>query len=211
MQSYKPLLIYLLKFLGLFAILFYGTEAIIGLSSPDNLYHPFVAEHLDFISPFRYFLLGGASDLLALFGYKTYIRGVDRLSFEGGPGVLMGHDCIGYGVLSFWIAFVFANRGGWKKKAAWITGGCLVLVGINIVRAALVLLATKKGWAMPMGWDHHTWFNIVSYILIFGMIWGYDRARKQKQGPGIGEHPASGTTTLVKPTAEDQLATGNRL
>jgi exosortase/archaeosortase family protein len=181
MQQYKPILRYLVKFLGLFAILFYGTEAIIGLASPDNLYNPFVADHLDFISPFRFFLLGGARDFLALFGHKTYILGIDRLSFAGGPAVLMGYDCIGYGVLSFWVAFVVANRGDWKKKLAWMAGGCLALVGINIVRAALVLLAAKKGWGMPLGWDHHTWFNIVAYVLIFAMVYFYDRQRKKEE------------------------------
>ncbi|MBB1284690.1 hypothetical protein HRH25_09930 [Flavisolibacter sp. BT320] len=210
MQQYKPILLYLVKFLGLFAALFYGTEAIIGLSSPGNFHSTFVQQHLDFITPFRVFLLGRAQDLLSLFGYQTRLHGSQVLAFNGGASVLMGYDCIGYGVLSFWIAFVFANRGGWKKKAAWMAGGCLALVSVNIGRAALVLLAAQKNWAMPLGWDHHTWFNIVSYILIFGMIWGYDRAQKKKQGPGTGERLGSGTHTLLKPTAEDQLSIGNR-
>lgn len=29
---------------------------------------------------------------------------------------------------------------------------------------------------MPLGIDHHTWFNIFAYIFIFIMIWIYDRS-----------------------------------
>ncbi|RYZ52517.1 MAG: exosortase/archaeosortase family protein [Chitinophagaceae bacterium] len=187
MHQYKPILVYTARFLGLFAVLFYGTEAIIGLSSPGNHYLPFVENYLDFITPFRHFLLGAAGDVLSLFGYQTFMPEPQVLAFRNGASVLMGYDCIGYGVLSFWIAFIFANRGTGQKKTAWMVGGCLALIAINILRILLVLLAAQKGWPMPLGWDHHTWFNIVAYLLIFGMIWGYDRRANVEQRAMIFE------------------------
>ncbi len=89
----------------------------------------------------------------------------------------MVYSCIGYGITSFWLAFVFANKGSWKKKLLWMTGGALVLWIINVVRISLVLLANSKQWAIPLGWDHHTWFNIVAYGFIFLMMWVYDKKK----------------------------------
>lgn len=90
----------------------------------------------------------------------------------------MVYSCLGYGVTSFWLAFVFANTGSWKKKLLWMLGGALALLVINILRLAFVALASHKGWAYPLGWDHHTWFNIAAYGMIFLMIFFYDRRLK---------------------------------
>lgn len=184
MKQYRPILFYLARFLGLFALLFYGTEAIIGLSSPGNHYNAFVAAHLNFINPFRYLLLSLTGKLLALFGLPTYFKDPYTLSMAGGRGVRMIYSCLGYGVLSFWIAFVFANRGSWKRKAVWMIGGALLLCGLNIVRLGLVLVAANRGWQFPFGWDHHTWFNILAYLLIFVLIWRYDRSGRRGRHPG---------------------------
>lgn len=87
----------------------------------------------------------------------------------------MGYSCLGYGVTSFWIAFVFANTGSWKRKAAWMIGGAVVLWVINVLRISLVLIGANRNWKFPFGWDQHTWFNIVAYGAIFVMIWVYDK------------------------------------
>lgn len=99
----------------------------------------------------------------------------------GGSAVNLVYSCLGYGVTSFWLAFVFANTGSWKKKLAWMIGGAAVLYIINMVRISLVLLAASKGWKYPMGWDHHTWFNIAAYGGIFLMIWFYDKSGKERK------------------------------
>ena len=96
-----------------------------------------------------------------------------------GEGVQMVYACLGYGVTSFWLAFVFANRGSWKRKMIWMFIGAGMLWIINVFRISLVLLANSKHWAVPLGWDHHTWFNIVAYGMIFGMMWLYDRKNKK--------------------------------
>ena len=101
------------------------------------------------------------------------------MQVRGGRGVHVGYGCLGYGVISFWIAFVFANTGSWKRKAAWMLGGAIVLWIINVQRISLVLIGANKNWKFPFGWDHHTWFNIAAYLAIFVMIWLYDRSRKK--------------------------------
>ena len=102
------------------------------------------------------------------------------MRITGGGGINLVYSCLGYGVTSFWLAFVFANTGTLKKKTAWMLGGSLVLLIINIMRMGLVALASHKKWSYPFGWDHHTWFNIVAYGMIFLMIWVYDKNNKKK-------------------------------
>lgn len=89
-------------------------------------------------------------------------------------------DCVGYGVYSFWIAFVAANKGKITSKIKWIVFGLLGLWFINVIRITLFLTAINKGWPMPLGLNHHTWFNIFAYLLIFFMIWWYDKDVSKK-------------------------------
>lgn len=177
----KGLIRYTATFLGCFAILFYGTEAIIGLAAPGNNYSAFVDRYLDFINPYRNFLLQASIALLSAFGVKAGSQG-DILYWQGGQALRMSYSCIGYGVLGFWAAFILANRATWKTKAAWILGGSLLLCTINLVRVSLLLVALNRGWPIPFGWDHHTWFNIVCYGVIFGMIYCFDRTARNKAG-----------------------------
>ena len=120
----------------------------------------------------------GTKVLLSIFGYETYMVSDIVIGLVNGSRVQLVYACLGYGVTSFWLAFVFANRGSWKRKLAWMAGGALVLWIINVIRISLVLLANSKHWAIPLGWDHHTWFNIAAYGVIFGMMWLYDRKSK---------------------------------
>jgi exosortase/archaeosortase family protein len=176
----KQVLIYLIKFIGAFCFLYYGTLAIIGLSSPGGYYSEFVARYLNFIPAFRNSLLICSEYFLALLGYESYQAKGIQLLLVGGGGVSIVYSCLGYGITSFWLAFVFANYGSWKKKLLWMVGGATALYIINVLRMSLVALASHKRWAYPFGWDHHTWFNIVAYGMIFLMMWVYDKSQKPK-------------------------------
>ena len=176
----KQVLLYLLKFGGLFCLLFYGTEAIIGLSAPEGHYSAFVDHYLNFIPAFRNSLLQSSRFFLSLFGYECYQSSGILLNMVGGSSVQLVYSCLGYGVTSFWIAFVFANNGSWQKKAAWMIGGTALLYIINVVRISLTLLSNSRKWHFPFGWDNHTWFNIVAYAGIFLMIWVYDGVGRGK-------------------------------
>lgn len=183
LRKKHPVIAYLLIFLGLFGCLFYGTEMVIGLSAPGNHYNAFVARYLDFIAPFRQSLLQGATTLLSLLGFKAAYKG-DVIILQGGEGVRMSYSCLGYGVLSFWIAFVWANRCSMQRKLRWVLGGCFLLWAINILRVSLLVLAVNKNWSIPFGWDHHTCFNLVAYGLIFGMIISFDQADPARRFTG---------------------------
>lgn len=180
LKQNKDLGLYLLKFGVAFCALYFGTLGIIGLSTPENEYSPFVARYLNFIDPLRDSLLHGAKSFLSLWGIESYINGRFLLQLRDGSAVRMVYSCIGYGVMSFWGAFVLANAGTWRMKALWIFGGMLMLWMINVLRVALLLLANSRQWPIPLGWDHHTWFNIVAYCGIFTLIFFYHKRTRQK-------------------------------
>ena len=117
----------------------------------------------------------GTKVLLSLYGYETYMESPVLIRMVDGSAVQLVYKCLGYGVTSFWLAFVFANDGRRTRKLGWMLGGAMLLWVINVIRISLVLLATSKHWAIPLGWDHHTWFNIAAYGMIFLMIWLYDK------------------------------------
>ena len=168
----------MLKFIGIFCFFYYGTLAIIGFSARGGYYSSFIDHYLNFIPAFRNSLLSCSEYFLALLGYDSYRANVTQLLMVGGGGVNLVYSCLGYGITSFWLAFVFANAGNWKKKLLWVLGGVAVLYIINAVRISLVALASNKRWTYPLGWDHHTWFNVVAYLVIFGMIYCYDKSFK---------------------------------
>lgn len=173
----RGIIIFIIKFIGIFCLLYFGTLAVIGLSTPESYYSPLVANYLDYVSLLRASLLHTSKELLSLCHFTTVFR--DKYTLMGPHGgIRMVYTCIGYGVMSFWAAFIIANKGSWKRKTVWIFGGLIALWCINVVRLSLLIVALNKNWAMPFGIDHHTWFNIVAYLLIFLMIYFYDRSSK---------------------------------
>ena len=192
--KYKFFLIYLLKFIGAFCFIYYGTKAVIGISVPGRYYSPFVHEYLDYISWLRASLLHGSKALLRLSGYPAYLSSNYQLGIDG-VGVRIVYSCLGYGIMSFWLALIFANKGTFTKKLLWMIGGLLCVWLINIARICMMLLVTHKHSEMPLGIDHHTWFNLASYVLIFILMYFFDRSQKT---------PAISTTPLTEEANKKQ-------
>ena len=178
--SNKGFIKFVIKFLLIFALCYLGSLAVIGLSAPGGYYSPFINHYLNFISWIRVSLLFGTKTVLKVAGIDTYYVGEYILRKVNGRGVKLVYGCIGYGVMSFWIAFIAASSSKFKKKIVWITGGLLLIWLINISRISLLLVATNNNWKMPLGWDHHTWFNIVAYIAIFTMMYFFDKSLNDK-------------------------------
>ena len=175
----KKISVYLLKFLGSFCLLYFGTKAMIGLCVPGGYYSPFLQRYLNYIAVLRESLLYGSKGLLSLFGYHSSIENVYYLNMQGGRSVHLVYSCLGYGIISFWLAFVFANRGSFTKKMVWMLIGFAVIWLINVTRIAMLLLAINKNWHFPLGLDHHTWFNIAAYGCIFIGIYLYDKSAQK--------------------------------
>jgi len=170
---------YLAKFILSFCVLYYGTIAFIGISSPGGYYVDFLNKYLNYVTWLRAGLLYSSTFVLDLFQYQVYLPDMYTIKLQNGRGVHIGYDCIGYGVLFFWIAFVFANTIPFASKVKWMAGGVLIIWMINVARVCLLLVAVNNNWKSPFNFDNHTWFNIVAYAAIFTMIYFFDVAYKK--------------------------------
>lgn len=183
---------YILRFLGIFCILYFGTQGVIALSAEGGkFYMPFVAKYFDYVSWLKVSLMKAPAAILSVFGIVTHEAPGFLLRIHEGRGVIIAYSCVGYGVYSFWLAFVAANKGSIARKAKWMVAGLLGLWSINVIRITLFLLAINKGWPMPLGIDHHTWFNIFAYLLIFLLIVWYDKT-------AAGKTPGSNNITQLQ-------------
>lgn len=169
------ILLFLIKFLLIFGGCYFFAEAMIALCAPGGDYFvPWVADHFDLIGAIKSSLLWGTKTILQLFGIETYQVPNYIIRIEMGRGVRIAHGCVGYGVYSFWIAYMAAGTFSAKSRMKWLAGGLFLLWLINVIRISFLLVALNRNWAMPLGWDHHTWFNVLSYIAIFAMIFIHD-------------------------------------
>ena len=171
----RSFLFFVLKFLAIFSACYFGTGFIIGLTVKGGYYSEFVVRYLDYVKLLRNSLLGGTKLILLCFGIKTYMVDNYILRMVNGRGIRLVYSCLGYGVMSFWFAFVASFSIKIKRKIGWIIFGCFVIWVLNVIRLSFLLVATNKGWPMPFGLDHHTWFNILSYLFIFCLIYLFSR------------------------------------
>lgn len=174
----NPFVLYVIKFVGAYCLLYFGTQAVIGLAADGRYYSSFVHDYLDYPTLLRNTLLFGAKTCLSLVGYHSYAHDSYYLTMMGGRGVRMVYSCLGIGLISFWTAFVVANKGSIKKKLLWIIAGLLSIWLINVARVALLLLAINKNWTAPFHFGNHTLFNIAVYTAILMLIFFYDRSTR---------------------------------
>ena len=179
----KAFIRFVIKFLVIFLICYYGTFALIGVTVPGGYYSSFIDQYLNYVSWVRISLLNGTKIMLSFFGVDTYRAGEYNLRIVNGRGIRLVYGCLGFGVMSFWVAFVLASADKIKRKLIWtILGLCFIWV-LNITRLSLLLVATNKGWPIPLGWDHHTWFTIFSYLFIFILIYLFNRKNADQGEP----------------------------
>ncbi|MEJ7627552.1 MAG: hypothetical protein WKF35_11860 [Ferruginibacter sp.] len=174
----KQFIRFIIKFLVVFLLCYFGTLAVIGLTAPEGYYSKFISQYLDYVSWIKNSLIEGTRLLLSFFSIDTYRAPDFIVRIVNGRGVKIAMDCVGYGVMSFWIAYVTASFAGFSKKILWILAGIILIWIINVSRITLLLVALNKQWSMPLGLDHHTWFNVVAYIAIFIMIFFFERSIK---------------------------------
>jgi exosortase/archaeosortase family protein len=182
----RSFLHFLAIFLGVFSACYFGSLGIIGLAAPGGMYSPFVANYFNIIGWLRDSLLWGTSTLLSLFSYPTYFETDVVLRKVNGNGIIMVYSCIGFGVMSFWTAFGAAYPEGRANKLKAIVSGLSLIWLINVCRLALVLVSANSGFRFPY-FDHHDWFNILSYAAIGSMMWWWVKkdATRETQGNSI--------------------------
>ncbi|MCQ6957298.1 exosortase Y [Mucilaginibacter aquariorum] len=170
----SPALKFVIKFLCLFAFIYGFYVFYLGVMSPEGkLYSVFLDEHLNFINWLRYVLIESSAVILNLLGYQTKTA-ADQMLVVGHNIVHIGYDCLGFGVMSFFTAFVIAYPGLLKTKLYFWGIGLLVIQMLNLSRFVILSIYWRPTKNVYMS-DHHTIFNIAVYIVIAISLYFYTR------------------------------------
>lgn len=170
---------FLVIFTAVFLICYFGALFITGIAVPGGSYSPFVAKYLDVTAGLRSSLIISSKVFLSWIGTETYREDEYVLRATTGSGIRIVYSCLGYGIMSFWAAYIAATAARIRIKKFWLFGGLLLIWLINVLRLSMVLQGAVKGWRFPFGWDHHTWFNIITYMTVFMMMYLFERNYKR--------------------------------
>ncbi len=175
--------LFFIKFLGCFFILYASFPFYWGITGKGGkMYSAFLDNHFNIIKGLTGFLTGAARSVLEALHYTVNQSNYHTLRIGHSAGVSVNPACLGWGVMSFWIAFVFANNGGWKHKLKWMICGTVFICILNIIRIALIALASHLHWKTITSLDHHQAFNVFSYGCIFILMYLYTRVQKKYEG-----------------------------
>ena len=163
--SYRFIIIFLVAYL----ILDYFTLFYMGVTAPGNLYSSFLDENLNYVRGFRLFLLSITSGILQLMGHDVVTTDTMLHAYNVG-GFNIVYSCLGFGVMSFFVAFVIAYPKSLKSKLLFIPIGLILIQSLNVLRLLLITLYWKRSFLMGII-DHHTLFNIILYALLLAMLY----------------------------------------
>ncbi|GAB3927751.1 exosortase Y [Mucilaginibacter myungsuensis] len=167
---------FIVLFVGLFLIFYYGNLMVWSLVSPNGKhYNEFVDAHLNYIGGMRSILVNLTVNSLKLLGYKV-IYNQDSIRVIGRNGILIAYDCIGMGVMSFFTAFTIAYPKPIKIKVIFLIAGIVVIQVLNICRMCLLALYWHKPQVRSI--DHHLVFNVVIYAVIGVSIYFYTKGSR---------------------------------
>lgn len=160
-----------------------------GLVAPGGYYVPFFVKYLNYISGLRYFLMQSTAFLLRQLGEQVFTTDI-WMRVSGRGGFIMAYDCLGFGVMSFFAAFVIAFPKPLKNKYFFLPAGLLFIQALNILRFILLGRFWKHSH-MKQIIDHHDLFNIILYLALMVLIYIWinkkietseDTVRKQPTG-----------------------------
>ena len=172
--------LFFIKFLFFFFLLYFFFPFYRGVTAPGGiLYSPFLAEHFNIIEVFTRFLTNSSKLILENLRYKVFQPDYHTLRLGRSGGVNVNPSCLGWAVMSFWVAFIFANKGDWKHKLIWMITGIISICTINIIRISLVTISLHLHWKNFASLDHHQTFNLFSYGCIFILMYWYIRVQKK--------------------------------
>ena len=158
--------VFLLAFLLLTAAFY----TYIGIVSPGGkTYSSFLDKYANFPAWLTYFICQCAKGLLQVLGYEVFQKSANTIAIRGSRGVNIIWACLGFGVISFWAAFVVAHKAAIGYKLKWLLTGAAFITLLNIIRIASIALANHYRWKDYQSVEPHFLFNVVSYIAIIAL------------------------------------------
>jgi len=141
-----------------------------GITAPGNYYSEFLDQHLNYIRGFRVLLISISAAVLRFFGYEVFTSDTTLHALDAG-GINVVYSCLGFGVMSFFVAFVIAwPERSLKSKLLFIPAGLILIQALNIVRFILITLFWRTS-SLRSVVDHHILFNFVLYAILLASIY----------------------------------------
>lgn len=173
---------FIILFLGVFIFLYYFNLFFIGITTKGNLYSSFLDQHLNYIKGLRFILISLSAKILEWMGYQIIVSEFTLHALNTG-GINVVYSCLGFGVMSFFSAFIIAWPGKpLKNKLLFIPLGLIVIQTLNITRFILITLFWRKSFFRG-SIDHHTLFNTILYtiLLILMLFWINNKNKPSKK------------------------------
>lgn len=160
---------FLLLFLGGFSLLYYFTLFFIGSTAKGGIYVGFLDQHFNYIRWWRNLSIESTAAIIELLGFTVYTNKT-QLAVLGRSGFTLVYECLGYGVMSAFTAFVIAFPKPFKSKIVFLFGGLMLIQALNILRFVLLSLFWNRGKSF-FGLDQHDLFNITIYLILMIVIY----------------------------------------
>lgn len=171
---------FVILFLGLFMLFYYFNIFYMGITAPGNYYSPFIDEHLNYIRGFRGILIAISAWVLRIFGYQVFTSDTTLHALDAG-GINVVYSCLGFGVMSFFVAFVLAWPEKTIKSKLWfIPAGLLFIQTLNIARFIMITLFWRTSPYRTLV-DHHTLFNFILYVALLATIYFWINSKENKR------------------------------
>ncbi|MBN8835977.1 MAG: hypothetical protein J0I09_01840 [Sphingobacteriia bacterium] len=172
-MQHKAFIYYVIKFIAFFLFFYVGTYCYIGITSPGGYYFPYLDHYFNYVNWLRSLLLNGAKAILQILGFEGNITDKYHLQINHANSVQLVYACLGYGVISFWFAFVITSSINTIHKIKWMLAGFLLIVFSNMLRLAILLIAIYKGWTLWFNLEHHFVYNVIAYGIVGLLCWGF--------------------------------------
>lgn len=151
------------------------------MSPGSRFYNLYIATNLDYIQALKSALIKPAASIIKAFGFYVVYNNEDVMVVNG-PWLRINYSCLGFGVMSFLAAFVFAFPATWKSTFKMLVIGVIAIYILNVLRIAGlgILLGFFKSQRHNFTY-HHEIFNVLVYICIFIMLFMWIK-KKRKVG-----------------------------
>ncbi len=161
-SAYQPIR-FLVLFTVLFLLFYYFNIGFLSLTSHGRHYSEFWSHHFNYIHWLRRGLLISTAQVLAWLGFASVTNEYQLL--VAGRGIIhLLYTCLGFGLMSFFAAFVLAYPKTARQKLWFLFTGLATIQILNVIRFVLLALYWKGNTTHIA--DHHTIFNFIIYILM---------------------------------------------